>query len=204
VDFDRANYAKAKLAFERYKALVDRLTAINPGKPEWLKEAAYAYGNLCTIALKPPVHPDNALKFCSAALARMEAAADVLGDRPLSDELQNRHGWMADAWKANGNPTKARQERSVQELILRKMRADEPDNLAVREIWILFQIAMADLYLLDHNPSWSPRQLDEASAELDVMIALDPQNKSLLQRRLDLRKRVRRIRLIKTGRRPAV
>lgn len=190
VDFDRKNYTQAKVAFEQYKGLVEQLTRRNPTNPDWLKEAGYAYGNLCTIALKPPVNPPAALQNCSAALSRMQAAAAALGDRSLDGDLQNRHGWMADAWKARGEWGKARAERALQERILDRMLAAEPGNLAVQEQWILFQIAMADFYARDKNYSRGGEQLLQASAMLDRMIALDPENQSLIRRRRDLRRRL--------------
>jgi tetratricopeptide (TPR) repeat protein len=191
VDLDRNNYARAKLAFERYKSLVDRLTAIDPKKPEWLKEAGYAYGSLCTIALKSPVDPPKAVRDCSQALSRMQIAASKLADPSLDDELQNRHGWMADAWKAQGDWRKARAERAAQENILKRMLAREPNNLDFQEKWVLFQIAMADFYRHEAAKEDGGKQLRLALEMLDRMISVDPENQHLAGRRRDLIKRIK-------------
>jgi tetratricopeptide (TPR) repeat protein len=190
VDFDRKNYASAKSAFERYKSLADRLISLNPQNPEWLQEAGYANGNLCTIALAPPEDIRSALTSCAAALKGMERAAKYLGDGSLREDLVNRHGWMADAWKASGDWRRARTERVVQERILKELLAEDPLNTSYQKSWIRMQIAMSDFYLRDPNPNVGLNKLYLASNMLNRLILLDPSNEQLRLRKRDLDKKV--------------
>jgi tetratricopeptide (TPR) repeat protein len=197
VDFDRENYAAAKAAFERYKALANKLIALDGGNAEWRKEAAYAEGNLCSIALEPPVDPHGALRSCSAALVNMERAAAALGDGSLNADLANRHGWLADAYKANGNWPRARSERRAQEVILRRMLAARPNDASVREKWILLQISLAEFYGREGNRSVGQQNMKQALSMLDAMIRLDPENTLLVSRRQQLEGELRKLDLNK-------
>jgi tetratricopeptide (TPR) repeat protein len=187
VDFDRKNYRPAKRAFERYKTLADRLVAIDGRNPAWRKEAAFANGSLCSIALDPPPNVRAALASCAAALSNMTQAAASLGDGSLEGDLANRHAWLADAYKASGDWARARNERSAQERILRTMLADHPNDASVQERWILLQISMAEFYAREKDRTVGRRNLEQALAMLNAMIVLDPENTLLVTRRRQLR-----------------
>jgi tetratricopeptide (TPR) repeat protein len=193
VDFDRKNYQPARVAFERYKSLADRLVAIDGGNAKWRKEAGFADGALCSIALDPPPNVRAALTSCAAALANMERAAAALGDRSLDGELANRHAWLADAHKANGDWVRARAERDAQERILQRMLAAQPRDAAVRERWILLQIPMAEFYAREKDRTSGRRKLEQALAMLDGMIALDPENALLVTRKHQLQDGLNRL-----------
>jgi tetratricopeptide (TPR) repeat protein len=186
VDFDRENYAAAKAAFERYKSLADKLVAIDGRNAEWRKEAGFAEGNLCSIALESPADVRAALRSCAAALHNMERAAAILGDGSLDGDLANRHGWLADAHRANGDWRQALAERRAQERLLRRMLAARPEDAAVKERWILLQISMADFYARGTDRPAARRNLKEALAMLDSMIARDPENVTLASRKHEL------------------
>lgn len=186
VDFNRENYPAAKEAFERYRTLAYRLIVIDPTNADWRKEAAYAQGNLCSIALERPPDLNGALRSCTAALSNMERAAAALGDDSLDGDLANRRGWLADAYKASGDWEAALAQRHAQERILLKMLTDRPNDASVRERWILLQISMAEFYARDKYPSKGRRRLEQALVMLDSMIQLDPENALLVARRRQL------------------
>ena len=188
VDFDRENYAAAKTAFERYKALADRLVGLDSRNPEWRKEAAYADGNLCSIALEPPADLTGALRSCAAALHNMEQAAAIIRDGSLDGDLANRHGWLADTYKAIGDWPKALAQRRAQERLLRKMLTARPNDAAVKERWILLQISMADFYARgsDRDRDRGRRLIEDALATLTRMISQDPENAVLASRKSEL------------------
>lgn len=186
VDFDRDNYAAAKRSFERYKMLTDKLVAINGSNPQWRKESAFANGNLCSIALEAPADVRAALRLCAAALHNMERAAILLGDHSLDGDLANRHGWLSDAHKANGDWRQALNERRAQERILQRMMAGSPDDASVKERWILLQISMANFYSQSEDRSLGHQNLQHALAMLEEMIREDPDNRLLITRRTEL------------------
>ena len=183
VDYDRREYAKAKVAFERYKALADRLLAIEPGKPEWLQEAAYAEGNLCSIALAEPVDVPTALRSCAASLTNMERAARASSDPKLLDDVANRHGWLADAYRASGDRGRAWAHRMTQERMIERLVARDPNNMDLKDFWLTSQFSIAALEVDSRRTGAARRRLKAALAAVRAMVELDPQNEMWRKRR---------------------
>jgi len=77
-EYGRGHFAAARQKFEAYRRLAERLVAIDPKNPRYTREVAYAEGDLCSVALKPPKDPDKALNLCWSALTHMEKAAKGL------------------------------------------------------------------------------------------------------------------------------
>lgn len=177
VDYDRKNYSAAKLAFKRYRALAERLVSINPSNSEWVKEAGYAAGNLCVIALEPPRDPKAALRLCTIALQRMEQAHERDGADPEAIEiLLNRHLWMMKAWQANGNWGKVLHHQAQQERLMESLRKLDEANFDHKEIWVKAQIGIAEL-LIEHGDFAAARaRLDRASPTLSALRLHDPSN----------------------------
>ncbi|HMG47810.1 MAG TPA: toll/interleukin-1 receptor domain-containing protein [Allosphingosinicella sp.] len=188
VDYDRHDFAAARRAFDRYKALTDRLLAANAADPHWIREAAYAEGNLCAIALAAPVDAPAALRACATALERMERARRLMGPDPaVIVDLTNRHAWMAKAWHANGHWDRALVHMSRHEALVRALVASDPDNNDYREIRIGGQIGFAELEL-DHGEREAARsRLASAAPDLAALRRLDPSNATWrsLERRME-------------------
>ena len=176
VDYDQQNYARAKISFERYKALADRLLAIDSRKPLWLQEAAYSEGNLCTIALAKPVDVKTALRTCAESLRLMEKARRASGDESLVDDVANRHGWLADAYLANNDRDAAWKHREVQEKLIESLVAHDPRNMDLKDLWLTSQFSMATLESQRGQISDAKRRLEEARRVVALMIAHDRGN----------------------------
>ncbi len=190
VDYQRGNYAKAKPAFEQYKALSDRLVKMDPKKPEWVKEAGYAEGNLCTIALAPPADPSAALQACKAALGHMERAAALSPAGAMDADLANRHAWIADAYLANANVEAARIHRRKQEDLMVGLLRRDPQNADLHDMSITAQIALAGLEARSGKALAARQRFNRAKGEVDRLVRMDPANQQWARRRADIEKKL--------------
>jgi tetratricopeptide (TPR) repeat protein len=191
IDYQRGRYAQARPAFERYKALSDRLVAIDPANPEWLKEAAYAEGNLCSIALAEPVDAAAALRSCSVALSHMEEAARRIADPSALDaDLANRHAWLADAWFKNGRLDLSLAHRRKQERLLAALVTRDPKNMDVRDLSVTNQLALAGLEAQSGLRAEARRRLDGTLATVETLVRTDPSNRTWIKRRDDVLRKI--------------
>lgn len=166
---------RARAAFDAYRDLADGLVAREPGNPLFLREAGFARGNLCSLALAEPARPEDALAECRIALAHMEAAV-AASEQPDVNALHlaNRHAWLADAWRANDDNGQARAHRLAEEHIVHRLTADDPANMKVRLRWVAVQRALAALDLADGRPDLARRRLEAARSAADEMVAHEP------------------------------
>ncbi len=174
--FERSNYAAARQSWQRYADLADRLVAIDARKPEWLMEVGYARGNLCTIALQPPVDTQRALQSCAASLAYVERATKGSVKPGDLRSVANRHGWLADAYRAAGQLNDTLHEREQQLAIAERLLAQDPKNAKLRasRLWAVRGVAITEM-LLGRNDS-AREKLRFVIAELEQLIKFDPEN----------------------------
>jgi hypothetical protein len=176
-DYRRRNFGAARAAWQRYKALTDRLLAIDADNPRWLREAGFAEGDLCTAAMTPPVNARVALQTCAAALTRIEQVRRLLGADPATvKDLANRHGWMVDVWIANGNWERALQHRRAHERLVQALLRREPDSLEYRDIWMQSQLGFGEQLAAHGNRQEARRRFDDAARMIADMRRHDPSN----------------------------
>lgn len=169
--------AEARTAFEAYHDLAERLVAGKPGSAVYRREMGFAFGNLCSQDLAERVRARQALANCEAALAWMEkAVAAAPTPETYGLELANRHAWLADAWRENGDDGKAREHRLAEETILRRLTALDPENMKVRQQWVAVQRALAALELADGRFDLARQRLEAARDAIEVMVAHEPAN----------------------------
>lgn len=177
IAFERQRHDEARTAFDAYRALADELVERDPDNAAWLREAGFAHGNLCSLALAEPRRPAEALDHCRTALARMQAAVEASAQPdawPL--DLANRHAWLADAWRENGEDGRAREHRLAEEAIVLRLTAEDPSNMEVRLRWVAVQRALAALALGEGRPDEARRRLESARDAADAMVAHEPAN----------------------------
>ena len=181
--------AAAKRAWRRYATLADRLVAIDGNNPLWLREAGYAQGNLCTVAMAPPADAVAALQFCSVALAQMQMVERLQGrDASLDLDLVNRHGWMVNVLSALGRWREALAHRAVHErLLLSLMRAD-PENHDYLDTWMKSQFGFGEQLATRGEHAQARRRFESAADTAAILIARDPANATWRnwQRRINL------------------
>ncbi|HEY0412733.1 MAG TPA: toll/interleukin-1 receptor domain-containing protein [Allosphingosinicella sp.] len=177
VDYIRNNFAAARAAFERYRALAERLVAIDSSKAEWVKEAGYAAGSLCSTALARPQDPAAALRLCTVALQRMERVQQLTGTtRATVEAVLNRHLWMMKAWNANGRWDRVLYHKARQEELMGALLRADPENVDYRDIWMQAQFGIAEI-LLDHGDTAEARtRLADAAATVAKLRVHDSNN----------------------------
>jgi tetratricopeptide (TPR) repeat protein len=187
IDYQRQRYAAAKPAFERYKRLADRLAAIAPGNAQYLKEAGYAEGNLCSIALAEPPNYSGALRACSSALQKMVLAAEKVPPVAVADAqaaVANRRGWLGETYKKLGRHDEALAQFRAQERITEQLLRSDPRNLEHRDTWITVQFTIAGFEAGLGRRSDASARLHNARAVVLSMIAHDPES-AVWKRRLE-------------------
>jgi len=175
--YAQGHVAEAKAAFLAYKRLADRLVTLAPGNPSYRLEVGYADSNLCTIALDKPVDGPAALRYCADALAQTAYAANRMAPSDeITEDLIDRHAWLADAHSANGDIASAKRERLIEERLLAPQIAADPKNMELKESWVALQIALALVDEANHKPGDAVKKLKLANDVIVSMTALEPAN----------------------------
>jgi hypothetical protein len=171
------DYGRAIGPWQNYKTLAERLVVINPRNADWVKEAAFAEGGLCNIALARRDY-SGALTACMAALRRMEEAMRASGNlAAYRSDLANRHSYVGDALRGLVRHQDALRHQAQRLAYLERQLADDPQNarLRARRLWALRAIANleADLGLI---AAASTRMAGVADS-LAELVRLDPTNR---------------------------
>jgi hypothetical protein len=177
VDFQANRKDKATRGYLAYKRLADRLVALDPKNPIYLRELAYAEGDLCSADLLAPADGRAAVRWCAAALTHMQSAAERLpaGSAAASDVI-NRQAWLADAYYVAGDLEHARSERLEEEKQLAPLIAADPRNERLQEHWLVLQKALARIEAQQGRPDLARERLLKTQARLDEMLSFDPAN----------------------------
>lgn len=182
--YERGEFAAAKTRFLDYKRLADRLVVIDAKNPRYGLEQSFAEGDLCSLAFKPPKDRAAALSNCLAALHHMEAAVRRLPPSTLLEsELANRHSWLGDAYRLNGDDADAVAQWTMQERTLDALIRAEPQNMMFRSAWIAAQRSLARADAEAGRTEAARERLQHAIAALDDMIAFEPGNKSWIEQK---------------------
>lgn len=178
IDYRHGRFAQAKVPFEAYKRLSDRLVSMAPDNPVYIHEAAYAEGDLCSVALQPPQDPGAALRNCLLALEHTEIVAGRdPSDEKLKADLANRHGWLADAYLAGNAYDRAESHRLIQERMLDELLKSDPRNMNLRSLWIASQRQLAWLEARRGDKDHARTRLERAMKTIDEMTKFDDENK---------------------------
>ncbi|WHO40140.1 toll/interleukin-1 receptor domain-containing protein [Sphingobium sp. AP49] len=176
VDFIRSRNDSALPRFEAYQALARRLVAIEPGNRAYWRELGYAQGNICTIAVDGK-RTAQALKSCHEALETMERVRQLSPDDPnIAADLANRHAWMADALRIQGNNAAALDERNQQGDILQALLQADPKNAGYLQDWMLARYSMSQLLHALGQVKRAEDMQQEARADVNRLVAQDPDN----------------------------
>jgi len=192
VAYERGQNAEAEKAFVAYRDLTRKAADLRPGEAKYLRELGYADGNLCSVALRRPGDSKQAVSLCGAALRELRLAAKLLpGDGAINDDIVNRLAWLADAYVANGDLTKARAARQEEERRLDGEVANDPRNMSHKADWVALQIALALLDEKTHQPADAARRLKAGLEAVQQMVAFDPTNRQWVSQRSWLERKLR-------------
>ncbi len=177
VHYLRHEHEAARRRFLAYRDLAVALVKSDDANPDWRRELGYAEGNLCSLALEPPVDADLALSHCEAALAEMTAVARLLPDDPKAiEDLANRHGWLAGAWKAKGDWAQVFRHSREQERLVKSLLDADPENADLQEFWMLTLMAHAEALLERGRRDEAVPRVEKAAVIASTLIRHDPEN----------------------------
>ena len=183
VAYTRHQTARARAAFGRYKELADRLVARDPSNASWVKEAGFADGSVCSVALEPPADTRFALRVCLTALAHMERAARLRGDGSVDLDLVNRHMWLAGIYATLGDHASEATHLIAQERLLGPLIQRDPRNLDYQDMWLVLQMSLARHEISAGETAAARARMDKAREVSDAMTRADPDNKQWSERR---------------------
>lgn len=174
--WQRKDYAAAERHFLDYARLARALNAIAPGNVRFIKEPAYAAGNLCTLLYSTRRDPARMLRLCGEALAGMQAALRLTpGDPQTIKDVANRHGWLADALRRNGRLAEALAERRAEARLVGALSAANPEDVRYQLLVIWSQRAQAKLEMALGQPALARDRLARAIDALERILVRDPE-----------------------------
>ena len=172
--FTEKDWPTTERHWRGYQRLAGRLIGQDASKPDWLREAAYADGNLCTLELVRKGSPADALASCQGAVARMAQVHALLpGDKDAVSDLANRYAWLADAWKQMGDKGRALGALQAGERLLQPLVAANPADAKLQDQWLRTLLSLAEFHKGTANSDDYRRR---ARILAERLIRHDPQN----------------------------
>jgi hypothetical protein len=177
------DWKSANQHWREYKRLSDQLVQKDSNNVKWLREAGYADGNMCSLALATK-NSAGQLDYCKRALDRMEQVlrlqpgnADALGD------VINRIGWMSDVYRQQGKNQQRAALLQRGTALVEGLLAKDPENNDLTDVWLTFQTG-----LMSMDMKQSPTQLKAALNAAEKLVKHDPSNRVWVQRLTELKK----------------
>ena len=200
-DYDRNDVNGARHKFESYEHLSEKLVAISPHNPRYLRELAFAEGDLCTVYLhlprnarEPKQDTPAALVSCSAALANMRDAKKLApGSAVIEHDLANRESWLGSAYWARHDIGNALAHWQTQENILSAIRLRDPFNVIEINAWVSLQRNLARIDVASNHKDQALKRLTTALNLLEQTILIDPANKSWVTKREKIKTEISQI-----------
>lgn len=161
--------------FIAYAVLAERLLAVEPDKPAWLKEAGDADSNLATFYLK---HGDltRAGAMFARAQQRFEAAARGPYDANIQHDLADGYGWLADVALKKGDAADALTLRTKQRAALQAMHARDPGDGRTETALIKGQLGLARALAAQGHRKEAEAELTSGRMAAEARVRRDPDN----------------------------
>lgn len=136
------NPTDARRAWSEYERLARELVQRQPEDPRWHLEAGYAQSNIGVLDLRQNLNVTRAEARFGAALRQYQAAlkldpTNLTARSDVSDGL----AWLSDSQRVAGKLAAARQTREQQAKLLRATLAHAPDDLELRKMLVVNEIA---------------------------------------------------------------
>ncbi len=140
----KKDWRETEERWRNYEALASRLLKIDNRKKEWLREAGYAQGNLCTLSIESNRPATVSIRKCYDALKRMKSVLELgQADQKSLMDVANRYGWMALAVEADLDYSLGLKYRRDHEKIVDDLLANDPKNAELKDTWLTAQMSMA-------------------------------------------------------------
>jgi tetratricopeptide (TPR) repeat protein len=173
---DRGQIDRALVEFRQYQQLARRLVSLNPAKEKWRAEVDEADTDLGVILLTEGRANEAAQQFQAALAVSARLAAAAPSERDRQWDVSQVLAWLADADVAVGNLTAASLNRTREHAVYQQMLASKPSDTDAAVALASNRAALARLRLLQGDAQGAARDLEQASNDMDRLIAGSPDN----------------------------
>lgn len=164
-------------AIRHYRDTAVALSRLDPARPDWAVEIAYARSSLGTLLLRSNGDAAAALPEFEAALAihraRWQAQPD---DRERTLALADAHAWVADCLLRLEQVDAAIRHRQAEHRLLQKRLAAAPDDKQTAFEILGNRLATAHLFIRQNDHASAGAILAEATDRGERLVAFDPEN----------------------------
>ncbi|WP_454713991.1 TIR domain-containing protein [Caulobacter segnis] len=168
--------ASAERGFRGYAELADRLVKLDPKRPEWRMEVAYANTNLGTLFFEQE-RMEEALAAFQRSLAEKRAAlARAPQDKARIADVANTQAWIADTLGRLGRVREGYAERAAATALVNQAAASDPSDKRLAAKAVGTEMALARLELDLGRPAKAQVLSDGALRKVRELAALDPTN----------------------------
>jgi tetratricopeptide (TPR) repeat protein len=173
----RGQLQPAEAAYGQYKALADRMVAIDPDNLRWRMEMAYANENLGITYFDERRFPESSRQFESAEPSMQSAASIDSGNATYQAELANLLGWLAESQRAEGHIQAAIAIRERQIGFLdQRLAGPESTNVRLREEQIPAHEGLGHLLASVGQLEPALAQLRTGASIADQLLMVEPTN----------------------------
>jgi hypothetical protein len=173
----RDRQAEAVRRFSRTRDMLASIAAWGAVRPDWLRFAAYANGNLCAAKLKQGLGGANVVRECRRAVSLNERLLELRpGDDSAAYDLVFHLLWLADAQLASGNHAAAARTQARYLEVSEDLVGRDPENMLWREQQMEVYVRHATLLRMARRTNEARRYLDEANRIIGELTARDPAN----------------------------
>lgn len=178
IAYAEVNWPQVAEHWGAYHHLAQRLLEIEPGNVTWLTEAAYAMGNLCTLALQRDDRTEDPLPYCEQSYTTMRRAlAGDPHDYELRKATATRLGWLAIAEADAGMVDKALASNRDRLAMFQAIYDADRQNVDALDALMRAKLTFAEfLYANDMIAEGAPMRRD-AIRMAETMVRTDPANK---------------------------
>jgi tetratricopeptide (TPR) repeat protein len=173
----RKNWPRTARHWRGYKMLADQLVSLDSSNPKWLREAALAQGNLCTLAVDMKADARTAVSACQAGLDSMKRVHAVLPeDQKTIQDLVNRHAWLGGALAAAGDKKGTLTALQAQERLLQPLLKRFPNDAHLQDQWMRTLMTTAEHLYGMGRASEAASYNERARAVAEKLTKHDPAN----------------------------
>ena len=176
IDWQRSNLPDAASAFQRYRALADRMVELAPREAKYKQERISSNTVLGTVLMEQRRYRQAAELFESTLQSAEMLAASDPRNREFSKALTATLAWLADAREFSGQLNDAFAHRRRQLALLQGMlRADKGDTVLKRREMTAHR-ALARLFAARGDLTAALDQARAASATIEDLARIEPDN----------------------------
>jgi tetratricopeptide (TPR) repeat protein len=170
----RGQSDEATRRFLEYKALADRLVAIDPRNDAWRAEVGYANSNLGTVLLEDGKAEAAAAAFGRSLAIKQALAARKPMDRDLQSDLGQAYGWRANAELLEGDAAAAMADRRVERRIYQELLARRPGDMQTAKDLAANRQAVANILVQQGRLRDAIAELAPTAREAERMLSANP------------------------------